>query len=360
MIKAAMFPGRYVQGAGALSLVAEELRRLGERPVVVCDPYVYDALREEVAPHFAGAPFLRMGGEITRDEIARLAEEDATREADVVVGLGGGRANDAGRALAHRLGARVAIVPSVAATDSPCSSQAVLRDAAGEVDRHVHLGRDPDLVLVDTALIAKAPARFLRAGIGDALSTRLEAEASAASGAPNMTGHHALDLSLALARRCRAVLFADAEAALAAVEADAVTPALERVVEAVVLLSGLGFESGGLATPHALEKGLARLPGAGAMHGERVAFATLVAIVLAGADEDEIAAHVAFAARIGLPTTLAALGCAEASPEDVAEIARWTCRSGSKVENEAFRVTPERLADAIRVTDARGHAAAHP
>jgi len=64
----------------------------------------------------------------------------------------------------------------------------------------------------------------------------------------------------------------DSEAALAAVEADAVTPSLDRVVEAVVLLSGLGFESGGLVTPHVLEKGLARLPGCDTMHGERVAF----------------------------------------------------------------------------------------
>ncbi len=39
-----------------------------------------------------------------------------------------------------------------------------------------------------------------------------------------------------------------------------VTPALEHVIEANTLLSGLGFESGGLAAAHAIHNGLTVVP----------------------------------------------------------------------------------------------------
>ena len=48
----------------------------------------------------------------------------------------------------------------------------------------------------------------------------------------------------------------DGVAAARDVEVDALTPALERVVEANTLLSGLGFESGGLCIAHAVHNGL--------------------------------------------------------------------------------------------------------
>ena len=56
----------------------------------------------------------------------------------------------------------------------------------------------------------------------------------------------------ALARLCYETVRDWGVAALTACEAQVVTPALERVVEANILLSGLGFESGGLGAAHAL------------------------------------------------------------------------------------------------------------
>ena len=60
----------------------------------------------------------------------------------------------------------------------------------------------------------------------------------------------------------------DGAAALRAVESQAVTPALERLVEANTLLSGLGFESSGLAAAHAVHNGLTAAP---ATHVKRTA-----------------------------------------------------------------------------------------
>ena len=75
-------------------------------------------------------------------------------------------------------GARIVIVPTIASTDAPCSAIAVRYTPDGVYQESISCARNPDIVLVDSALIAKAPARFLVAGIGDALSTWFEARSN--------------------------------------------------------------------------------------------------------------------------------------------------------------------------------------
>jgi glycerol dehydrogenase len=94
-----------------------------------------------------------------------------------------------------------------------------------------------------------------------------------------------------------------------------VTPALERLVEANTLLSGLGFESSGLAAAHAVHNGLTVAPPTHSLHGEKVAFGTLVQLVLEGKPRAQIEEVVAFSTEVGLPVTLAAIGLSELSRE---------------------------------------------
>ncbi len=82
--------------------------------------------------------------------------------------------------------------------------------------------------------------------------------------------------SLALARLCYDTLLEYGLQAKLAVEKKAVTLAVEAVVEANILLSGLGFESGGLAGAHAFHNGLTVLEASHAkLHGQKVAFGSL-------------------------------------------------------------------------------------
>ena len=59
-----------------------------------------------------------------------------------------------------------------------------------------------------------------------------------------MLGQQQTLAGVAIAKKCEETLFADGLQAMAACEAKVVTPALENIVEANTLLSGLGFESG--------------------------------------------------------------------------------------------------------------------
>ena len=61
------------------------------------------------------------------------------------------------------------------------------------------------------------------------------------------------------------------------------------MIEANTYLSGVGFESGGLAAAHALYNGLTAIPDAHHYyHGEKVAFGTLTQLVLENAPVEEI------------------------------------------------------------------------
>lgn len=78
---------------------------------------------------------------------------------------------DTAKALAHFMNVPVAIAPTIASTDAPCSALSVIYTDEGEFDSYLMLPRNPNMVIVDTQIVAGAPARLLAAGIGDALAT---------------------------------------------------------------------------------------------------------------------------------------------------------------------------------------------
>ncbi|MCS6854698.1 MAG: iron-containing alcohol dehydrogenase, partial [Elioraea sp.] len=205
MLTTAIFPGRYVQGDGALSVLGEELARFGDRAFAVMDPFAMASLRDEIETGIGTRVRLsaeRFAGECSDEEIGRLADEAKVVGPNVIVGIGGGKTLDTAKAVAHGLGLPVAIVPTIASTDAPCSALSVIYTPDGAFKRYLVLPRNPDLVLVDTGVIARAPVRFLVAGMGDALSTWFEAEDCRVKRGANMTGRLGPMTAYALARLC--------------------------------------------------------------------------------------------------------------------------------------------------------------
>ena len=217
--------------------------------------------------------------------------------------------------------------------------------------------KNPDLVLVDTEVIAQAPPRLLVAGMGDALATWFEARTCVAGHVKNMRGGGSTNSAAALAELCYRTLLEDGAAALRAVETKVVTPALERLVEANTLLSGLGFESSGLAAAHAVHNGLTVAPGTHHyLHGEKVAFGLLVQLVMEGAPRATVEQVLGFSTEVGLPITLAEIGLADLSGDLLGQVARRATAQGETIHNEPFEVTPDMAADALLTADALGRA----
>jgi glycerol dehydrogenase len=352
-IRTVMSPGRYAQGRGAITRLGELVAPIGSTPLVVADDVVWGLVGEEVRASFADAdlPLVRDGfgtyatAQAVDDIVARVRETGS----DVVVAVGGGSTIDAAKAAGHLAGVRWVSVPTVASTDAPCSALSVIYDEHGAFVEYRFFPRNPDLVLVDTQLVANAPVRFLVAGVGDALATWIEARAVARTDATTMAGGLPTLTGTALARLSWDVLWENALPAIDAVRDHLVTPAVEKVVEANTLLSGLGFESGGLAAAHAIHNGLTAAPQThGLTHGQKVNIGSVTQLVLEGAPAAEVRDFVEFTTRVGLPNTLTEIGLTPADVEDLTRVAQAATAEGETIHAMPFTVRPAELVDALR------------
>ena len=348
-------PGRYVQGRGAMQSLGETLRNLGSsRPLVLRDSVVA-GLVGDVLESVDGAFQVDFNGECSPEEIDRVAAEAREGGADAIVGVGGGKTLDTAKAVAHPAGLPLVIAPTIASTDAPTSAVAVVYDEDGSFKEYRFFGRNPDAVVVDTAIVAQAPVRFLVAGIGDGLSTFIEARTSAGGYNQTMAGGGPTSAALAIARLCYDTLLEHGLAARLAVERDAVTPAVERVVEANTLLSGLGFESCGIASAHSVHNGLTALhPTHDYWHGEKVAFGVISMLMLEERPAEELREVVDFCLEVGLPVALEDIGLDGVSREELQQVAEAACAEGETIHNEPFTVYPEMVLDAMLAADAYG------
>ena len=350
-------PLRYLQGPDALDALGEVLAPYGPRPAVVTDAVVLDLFGDRLEQILADAglePEVRvLPGEITAAAATELTSSLRGTGSGVVVGVGGGKAIDAGKAVSLRLGVPVVTVPTIASNDSPTSRAVAMYDDEHRMASVDQLPVNPHAVLVDTRIVVTAPVRFLRAGIGDAIAKTYEAAGCAAGTGMTTLGTRPLRIGAVIADAAHAVLRAHATAAVAACERQELTPDVEAAVEAVVLLSGLGFENGGLSLAHSLTRGLMGARGAReALHGEHVAWASLVQLAAEHAEHREVEELRAFLGAVGLPTSLAELGMADPSTAELGEIARLTM-TAPHLANLAEPVTEDDVVAAILEVEGR-------
>lgn len=345
-------PSRYVQGAGVLSRLGEYLGRLGSAPLLLADDTVWNIVEATVAESFASAqlpvvraPFGRFATAAAIDELVSTVRDGGH---DVLIGLGGGSAIDAAKAAGHLAGIRWASVPTAASSDAPTSALSVVYTEDGEFEEYRFFPRNPDLVLIDTELVARAPVAFLIAGIGDALATWLEARATLRGQGKTMAGGRPTHTAAALAELSWRLLHENALLAIDAVRAGTVTPALEAVVEANTLLSGLGFESGGLAAAHAIHNGLTAAPQThGLAHGQKVNIGSLAQLIMEGAPAEEIEDFIVFTTRVGLPNTLTEIGLSPDDERELRAVAEAATAEGETIHAMPFPVTPELVFNAL-------------
>jgi glycerol dehydrogenase len=362
-LRIAGFPGRYLQGPGAIGALSHVIRELGGHSVaVVSDDFVEQAIgarvRDQLLSEGIASRRLRFPGECTRATVDALATQAADLRGAVVAGLGGGKAIDTAKGVARAIGARLVIVPTIASNDSATSSLMVLYDDAHRVIAAETLPRNPDVVLVDTAEIVRAPVRYFRAGIGDALSKTFEARQCRESGGLNFFGGRPPEAAGMMADRCYAAIRESGAAAVRAVMRQECTAEVETVTEATVLLSGLGFESGGLSLSHALIRGLSSVPAlTRALHGEMVTFGTLVQLVLEKRPAAEIRGHLSLLERMGMAATLEALGQATLGAQELAAVAGLTL-AAPYARNFERALDAASIVSAILEADSLGRSAA--
>lgn len=369
MRKAFICPTKYVQGENELCNLGYFVKTFGDSALLIAHPDDIARVQKQLDETSAkfGVRFVtgNFHGECSRQEIARMQQLAKENTCSCTIGLGGGKAIDTAKCVAQ--GDALIICPTIAATDAPTSHSAVMYTEDGAFDDYAYFKQSPSVILIDTAVIAKAPTRFLVSGMGDALSTYFEARATAASysnvnaglpcgaregACPTAKGTMA---AMALATLCYQTLLSDGLKAKIACDSNLVTTSLENIIETNILLSGLGFESGGLAAAHAIHDGLTILPGTHKyFHGEKVAFGTLAQLMLENAPTEEIDEVLDFCLSIGLPVCLEDIGVTSITNEELIQVAEKSCIPEESVHSMPFPITVEAVAAAIMAADSYG------
>ncbi|WP_017300971.1 iron-containing alcohol dehydrogenase family protein [Nodosilinea nodulosa] len=348
----AIAPAQVVRGDGILAAQGSAIARLGQRPLMVGGSHslsliapLLDALSQEgMAIQTA-----TYGGDCSEASLARLRAIASDHRADVVIGVGGGKALDTAKLLAHQIQQPVVTVPTSGATCAAWTALSNVYSDQGAFRYDVALPTCPSLLILDYALIRTAPRRTLVAGIGDGLAKWYEAAVS--SGASQQT---LIVAAVQQARVLRDILLQKTPAALRHWGG----PEWQEVVDATVLLAGVVGGVGGAqcrtVAAHAVHNGLTQIPAShGILHGEKVAYGILVQLRLEEMGGNAALARAArqqllpFYRAAGLPQTLADLGLGEISLGDLQRAAAFACREGSDIHHLPFTVAPEAVMAAM-------------
>lgn len=350
-------PAQVVRGTGILAAAGDAIAHLGHRPLVVGGKQSLAVAADPLAAALTAFATAQStyGCDCSEKALAQLKAAVANHQADLIIGVGGGKALDTAKLLAHQVHLPVVTIPTSAATCAAWTALANVYSEQGAFLYDVPLSRCPDLLLLDYALIATAPQRTLIAGIGDALAKWYEASVSSGTSEQSL-----IVAAVQQARILRDLLFQKTASALA----EPGGPAWREVVDACVLLAGVIGGLGGAqcrtVAAHAVHNGLTHLADChGTLHGEKVAYGILVQLRLEELYRQQ--SSLAYTARqqllsfykaIGLPKTLAELGLSEVSLSSLRKSTEVACQPGSDIHHLPFTIAPETLVGAMVSTTA--------
>lgn len=298
-------PSRYIQGSNICSDLYTYCSCLGNKPLVLLTPSC-QKLVKHISDSYEhnGAECLielhRSNGSI--NEINYYAEMQGF---DYIIGIGGGKIIDLTKAIADEKSIPCVVIPSIISSDAPATSRSVIYNDDGSSFARKY-DKAPDLIIVDLNLICGAPVRYFVSGIGDAIATKFEADANVRFGRKNfIKGNYiSTETGNVISDHCFNVLITESAEAVSSLKNGTVNKSLERVSEAVILMSGLGSENCGCGIAHSIGEGIALISGSKTLHGEQVAFGLICQLLAEKRSNNILDEVINLYKKIGLPIKL--------------------------------------------------------
>ncbi|MDJ0510511.1 MAG: iron-containing alcohol dehydrogenase family protein [Crocosphaera sp.] len=346
-------PSQVLHGEGMLSQAGGAIASLGKSPLVVAGNHTLDLIKPYLKPvfqkHNLSARFKSYAPDCCEKSLEQLTQGIQEHQADLIIGVGGGKSLDLAKLLAHQQHLPVVTIPTSGATCAAWTALSNIYSPQGAFQYDVPLLRCPDLLILDYEIIKTAPKRTLVAGIGDAIAKWYEASVSSGNATATLT-----IAAVQQARVLRDILLQKSVVALENVGSED----WKEVVNASVLLAGVIGGLGGAncrtVAAHAVHNGLTHIRAShGALHGEKVAYGILVQLRLEeSVQRNQLAATsrqqlLKFYDEIGLPKTLEDLGLSQVTLEELRRAAEVTCHPNSDIHRLPFKVSSEQLLSAM-------------
>jgi len=277
------------------------------------------------------------------DELAALAKD---LHADMIFGMGGGKALDTAKGTAEKAGLPVFTFPTIAATCAATTALSVVYKEDGNFDSFYFFDKPARHSFINTEIIAQAPERYLRAGIGDTLGKYFECHFAARGDKLQ----HSSALGREISNMCYLPLLEYAEDALKECREHKAGVALEQAVLANIVSTGLVsllvLDDYNCAIAHSVYYGLVLLPGFEEenLHGDVVAYGVLVQLMV---DKEEVQAKEmkAFLQKLGIRTTLAEMGVS--LERNALKPVLTETVTGPDMEHIPYEVTEDMIYDAM-------------
>lgn len=355
-VRVILAPHRYIQGKGALDNLGRYVSLLpSSHPLILISPGGKQRFGKRIEKSLtkvkAEPIFSLFEGECSHEGVRQITAsvKTDTKPVDAVIAVGGGKCLDTGKCVAFRLNVPCVICPTIASTDAPCSAVSVMYTEEGVGKGPEFFPDSPSMVIMDSGIIAASPIRHLIAGMGDALATYFEARTCFRNpNARNMVGARPTLTAFAIAELCAKTVLEEGTKAIEAMKEKTINESLERIIEANTLLSGMGFESGGLAAAHAVAAGLTVIPTLhkNYLHGELVGMGIMTHLILEK-QLDEARKVADFLASVGLPVHPGQLSLDPETDREAIENAMTASVESGLTASEPFTVTPDTLLEAF-------------
>ena len=357
MAKSIAAPTKYYQGSLLLSDFYRYVSHIGRSFVIICDDRARSLVEDRISEGFKNSgsqcTYLKFNGESSFVEARRLAEITTETGCSGVIGVGGGKAIDTAKLVGDICGLPIVLAPTSASTAASCTCLSMVYTVDGRFDKVQRMKEGPEVVLVDTDIISKAPSALLVSGMGNALATYYESRACERSGVQNYMGGSRTNSTMELVRLCRDLILKNGAKAKEDADAKKVTKAVEAVVEANVYISGIGYENNGCAAAQGIYQGLTvAVDPISFSNGEGTAYGLLVQLIMeyveAGNwDDNEWKQIVNFYKSVGLPLKLSDLQIKDFDETLIHGISKAACMPNSNMHNMPFEVTEDKVCFAL-------------
>lgn len=350
------FPQQFVFGKNAMRECSKSLMAIGSNFLFVlgCGP-ISDNVKNDILNSFSENKNVKLtfldndGEEVCERAVNELADYAEKIGADVIIGIGGGKALDLVRAVSFKVKIKVALFPTAASSNAPGTRFAVMYDESTHTNAGVLvMNHFPELILADTSYIVMAPERMLAAGIGDSLGFVIESMFSAKRLDQKTTGSASAWNNVL---KSGEILFNQGTKAYYAAKNKCVNKDFNDVVEQIVFWNGVYTDAVGAVAnlPHLIESIMPVEPHR-FMHGEMIGYCTIPLLVMEGVSLDIIHKYIDFCLSIHLPVNFEQLGIKELNLDALKQGAAFLTNN-EFVDTKSLKLDAESLYQNILVAE---------